>query len=237
MSTRSSSRWREQITEEREPISPLSTSQRAMLEEAVEAYETELLLDDGAAQYLSDRGLSPATVTRQRFGVVGDEPHPGHEKFKGMVAIPYLDRHGYPLTIRFRCIENHNHRDLFHGKYASVKHDDPRLYNIRAIHEADSEAVLDITEGEFDAAILQQIGLHAIALPGANLWRGSFRRMVWGFNQIRVWADPDEAGAEMTQRLTKSLRQAKPVRLKGGDVTDIYLNGGADALLKIARGE
>jgi DNA primase len=115
--------------------------------------------------------------------------------------------------------------------------DDPsRVFNVRAIHQAGDE--IHVTEGEFDAIILSKIGLPAVAIPGAKAWKGHHRRMLAGFSRVYVWGDPDDAGAEFVQKVTRSLRSAKGVRLRGGDVTDTYLAGGADALLAlIARKE
>ena len=47
----------------------------------------------------------------------------------------------------------------------------------------------------------------------------------------------DEAGAEMVNTITRSLRQARGVRLRDGDVTDTYLQGGAEALHALIRKE
>lgn len=41
--------------------------------------------------------------------------------------------------------------------------------------------------------------------------------------KVWVWADPDDAGAELTTKVCRSLRGSKGVRLRDGDVTDTYL--------------
>jgi len=180
-----------------------------------------------------DRGIGRDEATTYRLGVVGDQPFPGHERFRGMLAIPYLDRTGSPLTIRFRCLEDHDHRALFHGKYNTVKDDPPRMYGIDSVHRAGD--TIDVTEGELDRIILRKIGLHAVALPGAALWQGRHRRMLAGFNRVRVWGDPDDAGAEFTARICRALRSAKGVRLRDGDVTETYLKRGGQALLDLTK--
>jgi DNA primase len=209
-----------------------------MLEEAVAMYENNLAGDEAAVRYLvADRGLPLEVAQRvavtNRLGVVGTENYaPGHSKYRGMMCIPYLDKDGNPLTVRFRCMQKHDHGDYFHGKYMSLPEDHPRLYNIRAIHEA--ESILHACEGEFDAMVLNAIGLHAIAIPGASLWGGSFRRMLAGFNRVYLWADGDDAGAELTNKITRSLRTAMPVKLpRNSDVNAIYADGGAEALLAL----
>ncbi|MEU6057007.1 hypothetical protein [Streptomyces sp. NPDC047097] len=148
-----------------------------------------------------------------------------------MLAIPYLDKDGRPLTVRFRCLQDHNHRDHFHGKYNTIKADFPRMYGIDAIHRAGE--TIHVAEGELDRAILRKLGLFAVAAPGANMWAGRHRRMLAGFSRIWVWGDPDEAGAEFSAKICRQLRAAKAVRLRLGDVTDTYLAGGSDAVLSL----
>ncbi|WP_432482546.1 toprim domain-containing protein [Kineococcus esterisolvens] len=195
------------------------------LEEAVSDYESSVTAQ--AAQYLHGRGIDRETAVRARLGVVVD-PHPGHSRFAGWLAIPYLDKDGRPLTIRFRCLAQHNCRDFGHGKYATLTDDNPRMFNVGAIWRAGDD--IHVTEGELDALVLEKIGLHAVAVPGVNLWQKHHRRMLAGFSRIWVWGDPDDAGATFNARVTKALRQAKAVRLQDGDVTDNYLAGGADRL-------
>lgn len=212
---------------EHEPLRPLSASQREMVEEAVTSYEAALTRDVGAARYLLGRGFNPEVARTFRLGVVAN-PEPGHERFAGMLAIPYLDRNGAPLTVRFRCLQSHNCRDHGHGKYMTIPEDPPRMFNVRAIFEAGDE--ISVTEGELDAITLCMCGIPAVAIPGAQLWRPHHRRMLAGFSRVWTWGDPDEAGGEFNNRLVRAMRQAKPVRLPNGDVNDTYRAGGADAL-------
>ncbi|MCZ4086231.1 MULTISPECIES: toprim domain-containing protein [Streptomyces] len=164
---------------------------------------------------------------------MGDHPFPGHEKYRGMLSIPYLDRNDAPLTIRFRCLQDHDHRTFGHGKYNTIKDDPPRMYGVGSVHKADS--VIEVTEGELDRIILEKLGLHAVAIPGASIWQGRHRRMLAGFNRVRIWGDPDDAGAEFTARICRALRSAKGMRLRAGDVTETYVQEGAEALLGLIK--
>jgi hypothetical protein len=208
---------------------PLSDSQREALEEATASYAGAVTA--GAAKYLVARGIDRATAATHRLGVVGD-PFPGHERFRGWLAIPYLDKDGKPLSMRFRCFQDHNHRDFGHGKYMSMTDEPSRVFNVRGIHLADD--TLHVAEGEFDTMVLCKVfdGC-ASGFPGARSWSGHHRRMLAGFSKVYVWGDPDEAGAEFVQKVTRQVRTAKGVRLRGGDVTDTYLAGGAAALLAL----
>ncbi len=210
---------------EHEPLRPLSASQRETLEEATTSYQAAVTAD--AARYLLARGIDRETAATFRLGVVAD-PAPGHARFSGFLAIPYLDQHRRPLSMRFRCLANHEHRDFGHGKYMSVTDEPARLFNVAAVHAADED--IHLCEGELDAVILNRLGLPAVAVSGVNAWRPHHRRMLAGFSRVWVWADPDDAGADLANRVSRALRQAKTVRLRDGDVTDTYLSAGPAAL-------
>jgi len=213
-------------------LRPLSDSQMEALETAVARYHIQLTYD--ASIYLHNRGISRAIADTFRLGVVRD-PVPGHGKYRGMLAIPYLDRDGQPLTIRFRCLREHDHRANGHGKYNSIFEDPSRVFNIKAIFDAEDE--IHITEGEFDTMILTKIGLPAVAIPGAHGWQYHHRRMLAGFSRVYVWGDPDDAGAEFVTKVVASMRTAKGVSLKTGDVTETYMQGDAEALLALINRE
>lgn len=210
---------------EHEPLRPLSASQREALEEATASYQAAITAD--VARYLLARGIDRQTAVTSRLGVVTD-PFPGHSKFRGMVSIPYLDRHGKPLTMRFRCLEDHEHRDFLHGKYNSIKDDPSRIYGVDSIHAAGDD--IHLTEGEFDRLVLLQVGFHAAGFPGTQAWKAHHRRVLAGFNRIWVWGDPDDAGQEFVAKVTRALPRARGVRLRLGDVSETYQAGGKQAL-------
>lgn len=210
---------------EQEPLRPLSASQKEALEEAVSSYQGAHTA--ASVRYLLARGIDRSTADTFRLGVVSD-PHPGHGRYVGWLAIPYLDKNGKPLSVRFRCMETHEHRDFGHGKYMSLTDEPTRVYNVGAIHRADDE--INVCEGEFDAMILNKLGLPAVAIAGARAWANHHRRMLAGFSRINVWGDPDDAGAEFVQKVTRACRNARGIRLRAGDVTDTYKNGKAEAI-------
>lgn len=221
--------------EERASLQPLSASQREALEEATATYEAVLMSDAGVAlgRTLHRRGIDRATAATFRVGVVPDDAFPGHGRYRGWLAIPYLDQFGKPLSMRFRCPFNHEHEG--HGKYMSLPDEPARMFNIGAIHRAGTE--IHLCEGEFDAMVLNRIGLHAVAIPGVQAWRPHHRRMLAGFSRVWVWADPDDAGADFARRVTQQLRSAKAVRLRLGDVSDTYIQAGAQGLLSLIQGD
>ena len=126
-------------------------------------------------------------------------------------------------------------------KYMSLPNTPNRTYNIKAIHQAargvGGDSSIHICEGEFDAMILGQIGLHAIAVPGAKSWRPHHTKMLAGFNEIYVWADPDEAGMELAEKITRSLRNAVVVRLTLGDVSETFVQVKQEGMMALLNGE
>src|SRR5690606_41856053 len=86
--------------------------------------------------------------------------------------------------------------------------------------------VLHVAEGEFDAIILNSVGLPAIGLPGASNWKPSYRRLLAGFSRIWIWADPDQAGGGMARRLEQALPSARRARLEGGAGNEILTEKG-----------
>jgi DNA primase len=125
------------------------------------------------------------------------------------------------------------HEHSGHGKYETMAGDPARTYNVGAIFRADDE--IHVTEGEIDTLTLQQIGLHAIAIPGVHNWKARHLSMLAGFSRVYVWADPDDAGADFASRITSALRTAKQVRLKDKDVNDSLVSYGADYLLDLIK--
>lgn len=206
-----------------EPLRPGSDSQRMALDEAVSRYQAALT--SSAAAYLLRRGISRETAAINRLGVVADAM-PGHGQYEGWLSLPYLRHDHQAVSIRFRCLQDHEH--IGHGKYMSMEDEPARVFYIPAIHAADDE--IHVTEGEFDAMILNQIGLPAVAIPGASGWQNHHRRMLAGFSRVWVWGDPDDAGAKFVARVTRAMRQARGVQLRVGDVTETFVQQGAAGL-------
>ncbi len=198
---------------------PTTASQREVLTAAAWRYREALTPD--VLEYLEARGLNRQAVDTSLLGVVSN-PEPGHPQWGTWLSIPYQRHDGQVVGMRFRCLTSgceHEH----HGKYMSVKGAPVRTYGISCIHDA--EDVIHVCEGELDSLVLRQAGMMAIAIPGVDAWMPRHKHMLAGFSKVYVWADPDEAGLDLVNRVTRSLRQATPIRLTHGDVTETYLAG------------
>ena len=209
---------------ERESLQPLTASEVKHLTTAT----TQYMEASAAIQpWLEARGIDEVTASMFHLGYVAD-PMPGHEQYRGMLAIPYRGERRkdgtYPTwSIRFRCVKPHVGlcKDNGHGKYLTMKGDTARMFNVPAILEAQGE--IHIAEGELDAVILNKLGYPAVALPGATQWQRHHSRLLAGFNKVFIWGDPDEAGSELVATICKHVRQAVPVHLSLGDVGETYL--------------
>ena len=217
-----------------EPLRPIRASQTRALTDAAMAYNSASWL---VSDYLERRGISDASVDMFLLGVVED-PIPGHEIYTGRLAIPYLGTNVETGEVecwhfKFRCLQDHSCKEAGHGKYTAPA-SPTRMYNVRAIEEASD--TIHVTEGELDAIILNQCGLPAVAIPGANNWKWHYGRMLAGFNRVYIWGDPDAAGSEFVTTVTNAVRASAAVKLEHGDVSETYLTGGLAAVMEAMEG-
>lgn len=208
---------------------PLSPSQKRGLESATRAYQSQL--DEPALAYLERRGLAPVTETL-RFGVVRSPVTPEHDRFRGMLAIPYLNPRGEVTRLKMRCIEDHVCKEHGHTKY-----DGPsgpiRIYNTAALVAPTD--YLFVTEGELDAATLTACNWPAIGLPGAQTLPRHFARVVAGFPRVTLLADNDDAGRKLADSFRSALPSSGRVIVMSSDVNDEYTKGGKAALVELMK--
>lgn len=200
---------------------PLKPSVKASLEAAATRYHASI---GEAAEYLASRGISPATAERHRLGVVVD-PLLGHERFAGRLSIPNINGIGDVVGMKFRAL--HGEEPKYDGLSLEA-----RLFHTRAIPTAGEWICL--TEGELDCIILDQCGLPAVGVPGANGWKDHYARVFAGFETVYVFPDPDAAGTKMGKDIAKRLESALIVNM-AEDVNDTYVHGGKDAVLDAMR--
>lgn len=203
-----------------------STEQRRSLEEAVSRYSQHLHLAQGN---LDARGIDQITARRADLGVVVD-PVPGHEHLRGRLAIPYMTESG-PVNMTFRCIEDHDCKVMEnHSKYRKVAGSPSNLYGVRSYREADS--FLALCEGEIDTIILKMIGIPAMGVPGADMWKPHWNSILQDFSRVYVFSDGDKAGKDFANRVMVEYEHAIDVPMPPGeDVNSIYVKFGKQALL------
>lgn len=199
----------------------LGTEQRLLLAEATARYRRALTgppsaCSDRAWEYLAARGLD-GVAERYRLGVV-TVAMPGHERMAGRLAIPYLTPAG-PVTLKFRCIEHADCKEVKCPKYLGIEDSGVRLYNARAVLAATDTVV--ICEGEFDAMAVSGVaGIPAVGYPGAGAWarkESAHWPRVFAGLEVVVVADGDPAGIEAARAVAKSIDAARLVVLPAGE--------------------
>lgn len=181
-----------------------------------------------AKEYLTERAIGPDTAKDFRLGVVGDQQISGHEMFQGRLSIPYLGVNDSVYGMRFRAL------DESEPKYLGIPGMEMRLFNVRAIHEADEE--IHITEGEMDTIILSMLGFHSVGVPGANAWKAHHPRMFAGFPRIVIWGDGDKPGRDFARKVSESLTVAARATMPDGmDVNSLFLAQGEAGIRKAMK--
>lgn len=208
----------------------LSREQRQYLERAWETYSRNL---GDAEGWLAGRGLDLEFARSRGLGVVRD-PLPGHEKMSGYLAIPYLTKAG-PVNMQFRCIQDHNCKEIVdHQKYRKRKGSPVNLYGVQSIHWAEDWIV--VTEGEIDALTWQQIGVPALAVPGAENWKEHWANLLEDFSRVYLAEDGDNAGKDLWIAMSEHIDQGNTMVIRmrmpdGEDSNSMYLKHGKDYLL------
>jgi hypothetical protein len=220
-------------------MAKLSSEQKRFLETTASQYASHL---PEAAKWLEGRGIDLDHAAYEGLGVVRNAPAI-HSVYEGRLSIPYITDFG-PVAFSFRCLKDHKCKDVVAyikdgkehncSKYMrpKVNKDMPvDLYGVRSFDEATNW--IGITEGELDSLILRQIGIPAIAIPGASNWEDHWVNVFEDLSRVYVFADADDAGEKLYKKLHDRLPM--PVlRVKlpqGEDVNSTFLKYGADAIV------
>ena len=161
--------------------------------------------------WLHDRGLTDETIRKYLLG---------YSLQRNAIVIPYLNALLDVRRLRYRNFEGEP-KYIWDSEGERGVH----LFNVRATRKPK----IWITEGEFDAMLLGQLGFPSCAVPGAKLFKYEWRFLFSYCDQLTVVFDHDEAGIEGAQRVSGILGpvvgQFRNVRLpEGMDVTDMYLH-------------
>lgn len=203
-----------------------------ILNAAAEYYASQI--DKDTLSYLmgEKRGLTVETVERFRLGTAtGDladyllrKEFPldeikatglvydsGEDFFgPGIVTIPYFDQ-GECVQIRGRD------REAEKNKYKTPHGQTAVLYNTDTLLEGD-EVIL--TEGEFDAMVLEDRGFSAIGIPGSRAFKEEWLKFFQGARRIYIGFDGDDSGRGAADKLAATIG-AKARIINMPDETDV----------------
>lgn len=178
-----------------------------------------------AESYLRQRGITKEAQNYFHLGFVGN-PEPSERAFKGMLTIPYITANGDVVGIKYRYLDDRK------PKYrSSLGFEARRIFNPFILTQRHQR--IYITEGELDTIVLKQLGVPAVAVPGATQWTVATARALRN-REIVVLADGDdsnEEGLNLGKRICKDVENATLVLMYNTDVNQFYLDKGKDALL------
>jgi len=141
----------------------------------------------------------------------------------GRLAIPYITADGSVVDVRYRALSDSG------PKYLSRPGAPTRLFSVKSLLRA-SETIY-ITEGEIDALTLNQIGLPAVGVPGANGFQQHWSLLFGDFDSVKVICDGDSAGRDFGKRLAQEIEGSTIIHLPDGmDVNEIYASEGEEAV-------
>jgi DNA primase len=197
----------------------LSAAQKQYLASAAQHYARSLHTAEG---YLAQRGLTLADGATAHLGVVAD-PLPGHEQYRGRLAIPYVTRTGV-ADIRFRSIGDQE------PKYLGLPGAKTHLYNVMATFEATNSIAL--CEGEIDTLTLHyKCGIPAVGVPGVSNWKKHYNRILQDFETVYVFADGDQPGQDFAKHISREIGFVTVIQMPDGeDVNSIYCKQGPGAI-------
>lgn len=185
---------------------------------AADYYYDCLTKDSESLSYLTDkRGLSVEAIERFKLGVSDGKlnDHLLMNGFKiedirasglvwdtgrdffgaGNIMIPYFDQ-GKCVQIRGRD------RTAVKNKYKTPPGQPVLLFNTDTLMEGE-EVIL--TEGEFDAMILEDLGYSAIGVPGAKLFQAEWIKFFSAARRVYICFDSDPPGVDGAEKVSAIL--------------------------------
>lgn len=202
-------------------------SQKSWLGKVAQRYHESLTPE--VLSYLDDRGIEKDAAAGYLLGYVAD-PDPMHEPFRGRLSIPFITPTGV-VYMRFRCLEDHDCREEGHGKYEGPAKSETHLYNVQALHDADT--AIGITEGELDALVATGAEFPSVGVPGANNWKPFYYRLFDDFERVVILGDGDKAGRDFTAKLADNIPGGEAKLMpEGYDVNSYILEHGKESFIE-----
>lgn len=185
-------------------------------------------LDDQSWAYLANRGITEEQAEAFLLGVVSPDAGPTFEPYIGRLAIPFITPTGV-VSIRYRCIEDHECKESGHPKYLQGKGEGDHLYNVGALHER--HPAVAVAEGEIDTQFADTHVMPCVGVPGATKWKPYWSRLFEDYDRVFILGDGDKAGRDFCDKLCELLGNAQAVVFPADhDVNSFYSEHGSEAL-------
>ena len=187
----------------------------------IEAYQENLKKDQETLRFLEiSRGWNFKVIEHLKIGLaVKDDVK--------LITIPVYDEYGYCITILYYNFLHNEAKPKF--VYEKDRDNSSQIYGREVL--ATSKKIY-IMEGQPDWILALSLGLPAITLGSASVWRDSYAKTLKDYD-IVVCYDSDDAGEEGARVLCNQLavhaRSIKSIRLPKKDFTE-YLHGSGFSL-------
>ena len=206
-----------------------SNSQISFLTEAAAQYSAALA-GSPAVEYLAGRGIDANASATAHLGWT-DSPLPGHESYKGRIAIPYMTRAGV-VAMKFRALDSPPGGQRYLWPAGQKSH----LYNVEAV--LSGKDYIAICEGEFDTLVAHHVcGVNAVGIAGVSHWKSYHSRVFRGFQYVFIIGDNDDKenganpGQDLAAKIMHDIPHARNILLpRGTDISDFVVQFGQQAL-------
>jgi len=207
-----------------------SNDTKKLLGELTREYEASLPYSPGE-KYLLERGITKEAQSYFHLGFVAN-PRPEERMYRGRLSIPYIVGSSV-VGIKYRTLEGEP--DGF--KYiSSTGFAARRIFNPNILRKLHTK--IYVCEGEIDAITLAQLGVPAIAIPGAENWNPVAARALRN-RRVVVLADGDgkpgkgaQAGRKLADQILTAVDDAGMIVMEGTDVNEYFNTHGAEKLLE-----
>jgi DNA primase len=182
----------------------------------------ELMRNPEVLDYLRfQRGLTWAAICDAQLG---------YDAEQSAIVIPYYDGLLHPRALRYRRFGEVEDGQKYWWDPGSGIH----LYRV---HQLGQHSAVWLTEGEFDALILWQLGLPAIGVPSATGFQKPWAHLFTHTDEVTIVFDGDAAGEEGAKRTASFLASVTHVKIarlpRDHDVNSLFLEDPEELMRRI----
>jgi DNA primase len=157
-------------------------------EVTIERLNQQALISERAVSYFKMRLINEQSIKKFKLG---------YSEKQDMVTVPVHAPNGLCLGFVGRSVD---------GKIFKNTPGLPKSKTLFNVHRIKTSSTVYVVESSFDAIRLDQVGFPAVATLGANVSGKQIELLQQYFNNIIIIADNDEAGGNMSERITDKLK-------------------------------
>lgn len=155
--------------------------------ELISRLNNSALTNERAVNYFKGRGITKDSVIKYQLG---------YSENQDMVTIPVHAPDGMCVGFVGRSVE---------GKSFKNTPGLPKAKTMFNLHRAKRFDKVFVVESSFDAIRLEQVGVHSVATLGASVSSKQRELLKQYFNSVIILGDNDDAGKEMSNKLSAIL--------------------------------